>query len=82
MAKKTECYGENEHDCARNVRRSPWVSGLPANDGDEDRKRGCRERHAAGIDADAADPFFEVVAVRFENKPLIAEKRERDSDQV
>ena len=74
MAKETEDHGKDEHDRACDVRCGAGVSSLPANDRYKKRKRGRREQHAAGVDADAADPFSKVVAMRFENKPLISEK--------
>ena len=38
--------------------------------------------HAAGINAEATDPFLEVVAVSLEYKPLISEEGEGDAKQI
>ena len=82
VSEKTEEHRKDKHNGARNVRGRAVISGLTAHCGNNERKRGGREQHAAGIDADAANPLLEVVTVRLENKPLISEKRKRDREQV
>ena len=82
MAKETEDDGEHEHDEACDIRSGFRVASLPSNDRYQSGKRGSREQHAAGIDAHASKPFLEVIAVSFENKPLISEKREGDGEEI
>lgn len=82
MAKEAEDNGKGEDESSGDVGCSLCVTGLAPNYGNHDWKRRGGEQHAAGVDANAADPFFEAVAVRLENKPLISEKRERDGEQV
>ena len=82
MTKKAEDDGKDEYDRPRDVRRGAGVSGLPANSGNKKRKRSRGEQHTAGVDANAADPFLEVVSLRFENKPLISEKSKRNGEQI
>src|ERR1039458_2277865 len=77
VAEKTEDDGKYQHDCASDVGSTMSVAGLVLNDRNQHRKDGSGEQHASGIDAKAADPFFEVIAVRLENKPLVSEKREQ-----
>ena len=82
VAEETEGDGKHEHDRAGNIGCSMGVSGLTANDRNQNGQSGGGEQHAAGVDADAANPFLEVIAVGFENKPLVAEKGERDGEQI
>lgn len=74
MPEKTEGHRKDKHERARDVRRRARVPGLPADDRNENWKRSRREQHAARVNADTADPLFEVVSMRFENKPLISKE--------
>jgi hypothetical protein len=58
------------------------VAGLAADYADNKGKRGGRQDHAAGINADATNPFLEVVALSLEYKPLISEEGERDAEKI
>lgn len=82
MAKKAEDERRYKHDCAGKVRGGSRIAGLMANEWDQNRKRGCRKQDAGRVDADAADPFFDIVPVRFENKPLVSQKCEGDRKQI
>lgn len=82
MSKKAEHHGENKNDCAGDVWSAPLVTGLAADDVNDQRKRGHRENHAAGVHANAADPFFEIVPVCLEYKPFVSEECERDAQEI
>lgn len=82
MTKKAEDYGKHEHDCAGDVRGTMCVSCSMSDQRNHKGKRGSGERHAAGIDAQAAEPFLEIVALSPENKPLISEKSKRNGEQI
>ena len=82
MAKETEGEGSYQHDRAGNVGSGMCVSGSTLNEWDQHGKESSGEQHAGAVDADAADPFFKVMAVRLENKPLISQKSERDGEQI
>jgi hypothetical protein len=82
MTNKAEDYGKHEHDCAGDVRGTMCVSCSMSDQRNHKGKRGSGERHAAGIDAQAAEPFLEIVALSPENKPLISEKSKRNGEQI
>jgi hypothetical protein len=82
VAKETEHDGKYEHDRAGDVRSAAGIPGLMLNDRDQQGKDGSRDQHAAGIDANTADPLFKVIAVCPENKPLISEERKRDGEKI
>jgi hypothetical protein len=82
VAKETEDDGKYEHDRAGDVRSAAGIPGLMLNDRDQQGKDGSRDQHAAGIDANTADPLFKVIAVCPENKPLISEERKRDGEKI
>ena len=70
---------QREDDGARNVGRAVIASGLAADDHYHKRQRGSGQHHGAGIDAEASDPFLEVIALGLEYKPLISEKSKGDT---
>ena len=74
MPKKTEDYRKDKYERACDVRRRARVPGLTADHRNKNRERGRREQHAARVNANATDPLFEVVSMRFENKPLISKE--------
>ena len=57
VAEETEDDGEDQDDGAGDVGSGARVSSLPPDEGNQEGKSGGRKDHAAGIDADAADPF-------------------------
>ncbi|MGO9936001.1 MAG: hypothetical protein ACLPV8_29950, partial [Steroidobacteraceae bacterium] len=68
MPKEAEQDGKNENDGSGNIRGTAVVAGLAANNADDERKSGGGQNHAAGINANAANPFLEVVALSPEYK--------------
>ena len=82
MAEETEHDGKHQHQGARDIRRAAVVMRFAADYSNHDRQRCGRKNHAAGIDADATDPFFEIVALRLEYKPLISKKSKSYAEHI
>lgn len=82
MSEEAEGKGSYQHDRTGNVGGAMRVASPMLNDWHEHGKRSGRKQDAGSVDADAADPFFKVVAVGPENKPLISQKSERDGEQI
>ncbi len=82
MAKKTDGDGKHQDDGSSDIGRAAVVSGLAANEGDHEGKRSDGEDHTSCVDGKAAYPFLQIVSVSLKDEPFIAEKCERNPEQV
>ena len=82
MAKETKRQGRYQHNCAGNVGSAVGVSSSMLNERYQHGKESGGQQHAGAVNTDAANPFFKVMAMGPENKPLISQKRERDGEQI
>jgi len=82
MPEEAEYDRKHKNYGAGDVRRFTLVAGPAADDTDHERKRSGGQDHTAGINANTADPFLEIVAFGSEYKPLIPQEGERDTEQI
>ena len=58
MTEKAEDDGEDQNDCARDVRCMLSDRDLTSNDWNQNRERSGRQHYASAVDGYAAEPFF------------------------
>jgi hypothetical protein len=80
MSEEAEDNRKYKHDRSRDIGSAALVPRLAADEPDYDRQSCGGQDHAPGVDADAANPFFEIVSTGLEDKPLISEEGEADTE--
>ena len=82
MSKEAEDNRKYEHYRTGDIGSAAVVARLAADESDYD-GQGCGgQDHAAGIDAEATNPFLEIVSAGLEDKPLISKEGEADAEQI
>ena len=81
MTEKAEHNRNRKNDPARDVGRAA-VASAAADRRNHERQCGARQHHATGVDAQASEPFPEVIALGLEHEPLISQEGKADAQEI